>query len=204
MKLVFFDPFRQWDDVATALRAFSGIEFVHPPDNAGLAAALAGAEVLVTGNRSYVAETAAMIREQRHGAALDPVHDLRHRQRYQARSAVGRRASPTWRGCAPSPSPSRPSRSCSGLVRKIRETEAARQHEDWARDALIPVADNLAGKHLVIIGLGAIGQDVARKAKAFDMQVTGGDPLRATPCPMSTASVRGRSSSRPAPRPISS
>jgi phosphoglycerate dehydrogenase-like enzyme len=60
-----------------------------------------------------------------------------------------------------------------GLVRKIRESEEARRREVWVRDALIPVADNLAGKHLVIIGLGAIGQEVARKAKAFDMQVTG-------------------------------
>jgi D-2-hydroxyacid dehydrogenase (NADP+) len=33
--------------------------------------------------------------------------------------------------------------------------------------------DNLAGKHLVIIGLGEIGQAIARKAKAFDMQVSG-------------------------------
>jgi len=33
--------------------------------------------------------------------------------------------------------------------------------------------DNLAGKQLVIIGLGAVGREIARKAKAFDMQVTG-------------------------------
>ena len=32
---------------------------------------------------------------------------------------------------------------------------------------------SLAGKQLVIVGLGAIGQGIARRGKAFDMEVTG-------------------------------
>ncbi len=59
------------------------------------------------------------------------------------------------------------------LVRQVRATELARARNDWCRDAITPSVDNLAGKHLVIIGMGAIGQEIARKAKAFDMHVTG-------------------------------
>jgi phosphoglycerate dehydrogenase-like enzyme len=55
----------------------------------------------------------------------------------------------------------------------VRATEQARGDAVWLRDSVSPSMDNLARKHLVIVGLGAIGQDIARKAKAFDMQVTG-------------------------------
>jgi phosphoglycerate dehydrogenase-like enzyme len=171
LRLVFFDPFRQWDEVAAALRAFPGIEFVHPADDTALADALAGAEVLVTGNRGYVAETAAVIRE--HGKALrwiqfttsgtDKAFSNGLPSGVLVTNMAGLRAfSVAEQAFA----------LMLGLVRKIRQTETARLQEDWARDALIPLADNLAGKHLVIIGLGAIGQEIARKAKAFDMQVT--------------------------------
>jgi phosphoglycerate dehydrogenase-like enzyme len=60
-----------------------------------------------------------------------------------------------------------------GLVRHLGATERGRKDEVWVRDAITPAMDNLSGKHLVIVGLGAIGQEIARKAKAFDMQVTG-------------------------------
>jgi D-2-hydroxyacid dehydrogenase (NADP+) len=59
------------------------------------------------------------------------------------------------------------------LVRRLRATERARKQQTWARDEVTPSMDNLAGKQLLIIGLGAIGQEIARKAKAFDMKVTG-------------------------------
>ncbi|MCL6515835.1 D-2-hydroxyacid dehydrogenase [Alicyclobacillus sp.] len=39
----------------------------------------------------------------------------------------------------------------------------------------------LSGRHLVILGAGSIGREVARKAKAFDMRVTG---VRRNPAPM--------------------
>jgi phosphoglycerate dehydrogenase-like enzyme len=172
LKVVFFDPFRQWDDVAAALRAYSGIEFVHPADNAELAGALSGAQVLVTGNRSYVADTAAVIRD--HGKALRWIQfttsgtDNAFKHGLPAGVLVTNMA-----GLRAFSVAEQAFALMLGLVRKMRETEDARRREEWARDALIPVADNLAGKHLVIIGLGAIGQEIARKAKAFDMQVSG-------------------------------
>jgi phosphoglycerate dehydrogenase-like enzyme len=58
-------------------------------------------------------------------------------------------------------------------VRRLRVTERARASDYWVREDVTPSMDNLAGKHLVIIGLGEIGQQIARKARAFDMQVSG-------------------------------
>ena len=171
MKLVFFDPFRQWDDVAAALRAHAGIEFVQPADNTSLAAALGGAEVLVTGNRSYLAETAAVIREQ--GTALRWIQFTTSGTDNATKHGLPSGVCVTnMAGLRAFSVAEQAFALMLGLVRKIRASEAARQRADWARDALIPVVDNLAGKHLVILGLGAIGQEVARKAKAFDMQVT--------------------------------
>jgi len=171
LKVVFFDPFRQWDEVADALRAYPGIAFVHPADNAALAGALAGAEVLVTGNRSYLSETAAVIRAN--GSSLRWIQfttsgtDNAFKHGLPAGIVVTNMA-----GLRAFSVAEQAFALMLGLVRKLRASEEARRREAWVRDDLIPVADNLAGKHLVIIGLGAIGEDVARKAKAFDMQVT--------------------------------
>ncbi|WP_051663229.1 D-2-hydroxyacid dehydrogenase [Alicyclobacillus macrosporangiidus] len=41
--------------------------------------------------------------------------------------------------------------------------------------------DELSGRHLVIVGAGSIGREVARKAQAFDMTITG---VRRNPAPM--------------------
>jgi phosphoglycerate dehydrogenase-like enzyme len=171
LKVVFFDPFRQWDEVADALRAYPGIDFVHPADNPALAEALAGAQVLVTGNRSYVADTAATIRDN--GKSLRWIQfttsgtDNAFKHGMPSGVVVTNMA-----GLRAFAVAEQAFALMLALVRKLRATEAARGREAWVRDDLIPVADNLAGKHLLIIGLGAIGQEIARKAKAFDMQVT--------------------------------
>jgi phosphoglycerate dehydrogenase-like enzyme len=171
LKVVFFDPFRQWDDVAAALRAYPGIGFVRPADNPALATALAGAEVLVTGNRSYLAETAAVIRDG--GTSLRWIQfttsgtDNAFRHGMPSGVVVTNMA-----GLRAFSVAEQAFALMLGLVRKLRATEEARRREAWVRDELIPVMDNLAGKHLLIIGLGAIGQDIAHKAKAFDMQVS--------------------------------
>lgn len=56
-------------------------------------------------------------------------------------------------------------------------SEKAAQH--WARYC----AEELAGRTLAIIGMGKIGREVARLAKAFDMRVVGSrrDPSQAVP-----------------------
>ena len=55
--------------------------------------------------------------------------------------------------------------------RHFRDIEAARGRREWIREQVHETARTLEGATLVIAGLGAIGQEVARKAKAFDMRV---------------------------------
>jgi phosphoglycerate dehydrogenase-like enzyme len=172
VKVVFFDPFRQWDDVAEALRKFPDIEFVHPPDKNVLGEALQGAELLVTGNRGYVADVAATIRQS--GTALRWIQfTTSGTDKAFANGLPSGLVVTNVAGLRAFSVAEQAFALMLGLVRRVRESEAARSRESWARDDLIPLVDNLSGKHLVIIGLGAIGQEVARKAKAFDMQVTG-------------------------------
>jgi phosphoglycerate dehydrogenase-like enzyme len=57
------------------------------------------------------------------------------------------------------------------LYRQFRAMEAARQRREWARHELNHMTRTIEGETLVLIGFGHIGQEIARKAKAFDMHV---------------------------------
>jgi phosphoglycerate dehydrogenase-like enzyme len=55
--------------------------------------------------------------------------------------------------------------------RRFRDIEQARAKRAWIRDQMHDTARTLEGATLVIVGFGAIGQEIARKAKAFNMRV---------------------------------
>ncbi len=55
--------------------------------------------------------------------------------------------------------------------RCLRDADKAQAAETWQRAALNDRCLNLEESALVIFGLGLIGQDIARKAKAFDARV---------------------------------
>jgi phosphoglycerate dehydrogenase-like enzyme len=59
------------------------------------------------------------------------------------------------------------------VARRIRETEAAAREHQWIRDEITPRMNALTFKTLCIIGLGATGQETAKRAKAFEMKVIG-------------------------------
>lgn len=54
-------------------------------------------------------------------------------------------------------------------IRDIRRLDTACRAGVW-RDAL-PMTDNVTGKRLGLLGLGAIGEQLAKRATAFDMEV---------------------------------
>ena len=60
-----------------------------------------------------------------------------------------------------------------GLLRGFRAFDSYRRDHVWAREQMTHVVKTAEGKTLVIVGLGDIGHDCARKAKAFDMHVVG-------------------------------
>ena len=57
--------------------------------------------------------------------------------------------------------------------RRHMDAGAARPKREWIRDEVTPVMLTLEKATMVLIGLGSIGQSIARKAKAFDMRVIG-------------------------------
>ncbi len=59
------------------------------------------------------------------------------------------------------------------LSRRIWELNAAKARHYWARREMNFTIRSIESETLVIIGLGGIGREVARKAKAFDMRVVG-------------------------------
>lgn len=61
--------------------------------------------------------------------------------------------------------------------RRLKTAYEKQQERVWCTD-LYHTADELMGKRLLIIGAGHIGKEIARKASAFDMKITG---LKRTP-----------------------
>ena len=169
---VLFNPHGQPAEFEALKPAFPELELRFANDAAELGAALPGAEILITTNRVYTPDNAAIIREK--GTALKWIAFLT--------SGIDKALSsglPS--GCIVTNVAGLRAFAVSehayslmlGLMRRVRDTEAARASAFWTRDKTSPSLDNLAGKHMVIVGTGAIGQDIARKAKAFDMRVTG-------------------------------
>jgi phosphoglycerate dehydrogenase-like enzyme len=58
-----------------------------------------------------------------------------------------------------------------GVMRGFRRFEPFRERHDYARKVLPQYMVAPDGCRMVILGMGRIGQEIARKAKAFDMEV---------------------------------
>lgn len=173
-----------------ALRAeFPDLELRFAETPAALPAALDGAQALVSSNRYYTPDVGAAA--QGHGASLKWVHFVT--------SGIDKAiANGLPAGCVVTNSAGLRAFAVAehafalmlALVRRLGAAEAARLRRDWPRDKINIGMDNLAGKTALIIGMGAIGRDIARKAKAFDMGVIG--VSRSTTAPANVDAVRPR------------
>jgi phosphoglycerate dehydrogenase-like enzyme len=172
MKVVLFDAQARFADLETEIAAVPRATLLRAPDAAALRTALPQAEILIASNRAYTPENAAVIRE--HGKALRWIQfntsGIDHAVASGLPSGVTVTNAAGLRAFAVA---EHAFALMLGLVRQLGAAERARPEEVWIRDAITPAMDNLAGKHLLLVGLGAIGQEIARKAKAFDMRVTG-------------------------------
>jgi D-2-hydroxyacid dehydrogenase (NADP+) len=59
------------------------------------------------------------------------------------------------------------------LSHRFRDIEAARVDHQWLRDEITAKITPLRRQTMCILGLGATGQSIAKKARAFDMRVIG-------------------------------
>lgn len=167
-----FNPHGDRSEFEALEPAFPQLELRCANETEELAAALPGAEILIVTNRVYTPENAAIIRER--GTSLKWLAFLTSGiDKAQANGLPKGVVVTNVAGLRAFAVSEHAFSLMLGLVRRVRDTEAARASAFWTRDKTTPRLDNLAGKHIVIVGTGAIGQDIARKAKAFDMRVTG-------------------------------
>ena len=142
MKLVCYDPHARRTDIADAMRTFPDIAFVRPTTLEALAQDLDGAEILVTSNRAYEAEAAAIIRA--HGQALrwiqfttsglDKAIGLGLPSGVTVTNAAGLRAFSVAEHAL---------FLMLALMRQSRHAEQGQRDQQWVRDAITPQMDNL-------------------------------------------------------------
>jgi phosphoglycerate dehydrogenase-like enzyme len=58
-----------------------------------------------------------------------------------------------------------------GVMRGFRRFEPLRAQRKWSRAAMSSHMIESEGARMIVLGMGRIGQEIARKAKAFDMEV---------------------------------
>jgi phosphoglycerate dehydrogenase-like enzyme len=172
MKIVAYNPHQAYEEIGVGVARLGGADYVKADDLDDLARRLPGVEILVTSNRAYEADMADVVRAaggslrwiQFTTSGIDKAKDNGMPPGLVVTNCAGARAfAVAEHGLF----------LMLALARQVRTTEAARPEGTWCRDVVTPSLTNLAGHHLVIIGTGAIGQEIARKAKAFDMRVTG-------------------------------
>lgn len=172
MQIVLLEHGERYVGLEAELKAFPGAELIRARDPATLASAMPGAEILIASNRLYNADNAAIIRAnagklkwiQFTTSGIDKAQEVGLPSGVVVTNSSGLRAFAVAEHAYAL---------MLGLMRQMKAVEAGRREKIWRRDEIAPTTDNLNGKHMVLIGLGAIGQDIARKAKAFDMTVTG-------------------------------
>ncbi len=172
LKIAFFNPNGDAQEFHDALRPYPDIDLAVAPDMAALPVALEGAQVLIITNRVYTPEPAKLVRD--HGSDLRWIAFTTSGIDKAVASGLPKGVTVTnMSGLKAWQVAEHALYLMLGLVRKMRVADARQRNGDWARNPLSPLMDNISHKHLVIVGTGAIGQDIARKAKAFDMRVTG-------------------------------
>ena len=172
MKIVMFSPHANEAQFHVAMRDFPGVRFEIARQSDELPAKLPGADILIAANRTYEAGAAAHIRA--HGDKLKWIaFTTSGIDKAVANGLPGGVVVTNLAGLRAFAVAEHALHLMLALLRQARRTEQAFARREWARDELSAGMGNLAGRHLVLLGTGAIGQDIARKAKAFDMRVTG-------------------------------
>ncbi len=152
------------------LKEFPEVEAVKAHDLEALADALDGAEIFHVYNSAFTAEFARLVRDR--GRALKWIQfttvgiDVALRMGLPDGVWVTNSGDVSQRVLA-----GHAIALMLGVMRGFRRFEPLRAERDYARQTLPRYMMAPEGGRMLILGMGRIGQDIARKAKAFDMEV---------------------------------
>ncbi len=171
MNTVILFPGRK-SDLVSRVSALPDIRVLIANTTEELRARLPEAEVMITSNRIYEAEAAQVIREL--GKKLRWIQFTTSGVDKAVKNGLPEGVSVTNASGFHARRVAEHAMSLLlSVIRQYGETFAARPREVWVRDEVSPRTMSLERKTMLVIGLGAVGQDIARKAKAFDMRVIG-------------------------------
>lgn len=152
------------------LREFPEVEVVKADSHESLAAALDGAEVLFVYNSAFTAEFAQLVRDK--GRALKWIQFTTVGVEVGLRAGLPDGVFVTNAGnVSQRVLASHAMALMLGIMRGFRRFELLRGPREWARNGMSSYIVDPDSARMVILGMGHIGQDIARKAKAFDMEV---------------------------------
>ena len=152
------------------LREFPEIETAKARNLESLAKALDGAEILHAYNSAFTAEFARVVRDK--GKALKWIQFTTVGIEIGLRAGLPEGVWVTNGGDVSQRVLATHAMALMlGVMRGFRRFEQLRPQREWARNSMSSHIVDPDGTRMVILGMGHIGQDIARKAKAFDMEV---------------------------------
>jgi len=152
------------------LRDFPEVEAAKARNLESLAQALDGAEILHAYNSAFTAEFARLVRDK--GTALKWIQFTTVGVEIGLRAGLPDGVWVTNSGDVSQRVLATHAMALMlGVMRNFRRFEQLRPRREWARNSMSSHIFDPDGMRMVILGMGHIGQDIARKAKAFDMEV---------------------------------
>jgi len=154
----------------TFLRDFPEVEVAKANSLESLADALDGAEIFHVYNSAFTAEFARLVRDK--GRALKWIQFTTVGIEIGLRAGLPEGVWVTNSGdVSQRVLASHAMALMLGVMRNFPRFERLRPGREWARNTISAHIIDPDGARMVILGMGHIGQDIARKAKAFDMEV---------------------------------
>jgi phosphoglycerate dehydrogenase-like enzyme len=171
MKLVTMIPVGN-AELEEACRAVASIDLIRITDPAALPDAVRDADCLVVGSIGYTAGVAGIIRQ--HATRLRLLQFASTGFETAVIHGVPDGVVVANTGSAWAPIVAEHTLALIlGLLRRIHEAERDRAAARWRRPELVRTVASLEGAHLVIVGFGNIGREVARRARVFGARITG-------------------------------
>lgn len=169
MKLVHYLPWQAatLDDLS---KRFPGVDFVKAEDAEHTVQELVDADILVTGGPFYLGDVAIAVNTN--APNLKWIQSLSiGTDRFEKGGVPSHVAFTNAAGLKGRTVAEHAMALLLGQMHAIPEMERFRQNHEWGRPALRARIDSVEERTLLLLGYGSIGQEIARKARAFDMNV---------------------------------